>query len=190
MTESNTMSKPTVAETLLEACREIASTGQTVKRATLMDMRPNHSARDYQKALELFADECRKVRDCPVPMPEEMLERINNIMKSLWADIVRSSENRIARIRDESQKLITEARYARDKVTDDMEKLKEQMKAKDLEIGRLSNLLTASKQVEEKQNALMQQLQSELTACNAKFDTLQTSFNKLTEWKEKSEQTS
>ena len=164
-----------VIESLLGTCRTLYNSGKDVNHTTLKFYNPNHSNRDYVKALEIFNDEIASMEECPVvKIPESSLNIFNNLVQRLWSELYHQSEIRIAKVKEDCERKLSELRDARDKAYDELDTKNEENKLKDEQIKTLTEEISSIKAI---------RLTNELTIANVKIETLNESVQRLTDWR-------
>jgi chromosome segregation ATPase len=172
-----------VIESLLGTCRTLYNSGKDVNHTTLKFYNPNHSNRDYVKALEIFNDEIASMEECPVKIPESSLNIFNNLVQRLWSELYHQSEIRIAKVKEDCERKLSELRDARDKAYDELDTKNEENKLKDEQIKTLTEEISGIKAMEHEYQEEIQRLTNELTIANVKIETLNESVQRLTDWR-------
>lgn len=189
-TEEKSKSQEPISKTvrmLLDKCRNIASEGKLVNFSVLKIICPNHSNRDYIRALDIFKDECRDLEETKVKIPQNALNEFNGIIRRIWNRLVDENEKRINELKNEQIIAVREARADRDKTMEENENLQLKLQKASEKMLECTDKLNRTEMIISDKDHLIGRLKEELTALKSKYECLEQSYNKLTEWKEKSE---
>ena len=149
---------------ILDKCRTIAGEGRLVNMSVLKIVCPNHSNRDYVRALDVFKDECRDLEETKVQIPQNVLNEFNGITA------------------------LREARADRDNTMEENENLQLQLQNAGKKMLECTDKLNRTEMAIADKDHLIERLKGELTALKAKYDCLDQNYKRLTEWREKTEQ--
>ena len=154
---------------ILDKCRTIAGEGRLVNMSVLKIVCPNHSNRDYVRALDVFKDECRDLEETKVQIPQNVLNEFNGM-------------------KNEQITALREARADRDNTMEENENLQLQLQNAGKKMLECTDKLNRTEMAIADKDHLIERLKGELTALKAKYDCLDQNYKRLTEWREKTEQ--
>ena len=149
---------------------------------------PNHSNRDYVRALDVFKDECRDLEETKVQIPQNVLNEFNGIIRRIWNRMVDEGEKRITILKNEQITALREARADRDNTMEENENLQLQLQNAGKKMLECTDKLNRTEMAIADKDHLIERLKGELTALKAKYDCLDQNYKRLTEWREKTEQ--
>jgi chromosome segregation ATPase len=173
---------------ILDKCRTIAGEGRLVNMSVLKIVCPNHSNRDYVRALDVFKDECRDLEETKVQIPQNVLNEFNGIIRRIWNRMVDEGEKRITILKNEQITALREARADRDNTMEENENLQLQLQNAGKKMLECTDKLNRTEMAIADKDHLIERLKGELTALKAKYDCLDQNYKRLTEWREKTEQ--
>ena len=120
---------------ILDKCRTIAGEGRLVNMSVLKIVCPNHSNRDYVRALDVFKDECRDLEETKVQIPQNVLNEFNGIADR--DNTMEENENLQLQLQNAGKKML--------ECTDKLNRTEMAIADKDHLIERLKGELTALK---------------------------------------------
>lgn len=171
-----------VVANILNTCREMYNQGKLVNLSTLKITNPNHSNRDYVKALEIFNAEIIDLETCSVPLPDDYINSVTNMVKRIWTTLVRDNEQRFTEYKKKCESELDEVRAHRDQIWDENDKLKETLNLqKTLTDNQAENIKRLESNVEELRQKLREK-SSLLSTLQGQYDVLKKNFERVTEW--------
>ena len=112
-----------IVKSLYEEIHSMANEGIEINFKNLSSRSPNHSKRDYHKALDIYKDEQARIQNNAFVMPDNLKKRIDGYMLLCWSYQSNYFENLLSAEKKSMNDSIQDARTARDKAIEENEKL-------------------------------------------------------------------
>ena len=168
-----------VVDALVELCRNIHMAGYIPNLSLLKLRSPNHSNRDYVRALEIFQDELGELDRSSSDIPDDCRHYCDATIKRMWSVLEMKSNERVRQAEESCKINVEEARHSRMLMENELEELKKEAEVSSQAIAKLKAELEQSHGREEEYKARLQQANAELNSSRSQLEVMQKNYSAL-----------